>query len=34
VVVNVKHPPSVMIWGCFCGIGRRGSLYLLPLETQ
>jgi len=33
VVVNVKHPPSVMIWGCFCGIGGRGSLYLLPPKT-
>jgi transposase len=30
VVVNVNHPPSVMIWGCFCGIGGRGSLYFLP----
>lgn len=30
VVVNVKHPPSVMFWGCFCGIGGRGSLYELP----
>jgi hypothetical protein len=33
VVVNVKHPPSVMIWGCFCCIGGRGSLYLLPPKT-
>jgi transposase len=30
VTVNVKHPPSVMIWGCFCGVGGRGSLYFLP----
>jgi transposase len=30
VVVNVKHSASVMVWGCFCGNGGRGSLYFLP----
>ncbi len=30
VVVNVKHSASVMVWGCFSGIGGRGSLYFLP----
>jgi hypothetical protein len=30
VVVNVKHSDSVMVWGCFSGIGGRGSLYFLP----
>jgi transposase len=27
---NVKHPASVMVWGCFSGLGGRGSLYFLP----
>lgn len=25
----VKHPPSIMVWGCFSGHGR-GGLYFLP----
>ena len=29
-VKTVKHPPSVMVWGCFSGKGGRGSLYFLP----
>ncbi len=34
-VVNVKHSASVMVWGCFCGKGGRGSLYfLLPKATM
>ena len=28
-VKTVKHPPSVMIWGCFSFKGR-GTLYFLP----
>jgi hypothetical protein len=32
-VVNVKHSASVMVWGCFSGIGGRGSLYFLPPKT-
>jgi hypothetical protein len=27
---NVKHPASIMVWGCFSGKGGRGSLYFLP----
>jgi transposase len=27
---SVKHPASVMVWGCFSGQGGRGSLYFLP----
>jgi len=27
-----KHPPSVMVWGCFCNFGR-GSLNLLRKNT-
>ena len=26
---TVKHPPSVMVWGCFSSQGR-GGLYFLP----
>lgn len=29
-VKTMKHPASVMIWGCFSGRGGRGSLYFLP----
>ena len=29
-VKTVKHPASVMIWGCFSGRGGRGSLFFLP----
>lgn len=28
-VKTVKHPPSVMVWGCFSSYGR-GNLYFLP----
>lgn len=31
-VSTVKHPPSVMVWGCFSYKGR-GSLYFLPSNT-
>ena len=27
---TVKHPPSVMVWGCFSGLLGRGSLWFLP----
>jgi transposase len=33
VVVNVKHSASVMVWGCFSGIGGCGSLFFLPPKT-
>ena len=29
VQATVKHPPSVMVWGCFSSQGR-GGLYFLP----
>ena len=29
-VKTVKHPESVMVWGCFSGIKGRGGLYFLP----
>ncbi len=29
VVVNVEHSASIIVWGCFAGIGSRGSLYFL-----
>jgi transposase len=29
-VKTVKHPESVMAWGCFAGSGRRGGIYFLP----
>jgi hypothetical protein len=29
-VSTVKHPPSVMVWGCFSGRKGKGSLYFLP----
>jgi transposase len=32
-IKNVKHPASVMVWGCFSGQGGRGSLYFLPPKT-
>jgi transposase len=28
--VTVKHPDSVMVWGCFSGAVGRGGLYFLP----
>ena len=31
-VKKMKHPASVMIWGCFSGKGGQGSLYFLPLN--
>jgi hypothetical protein len=30
VVTNVKHFPSVMVWGCFSVRKGRGSLFFLP----
>ncbi len=30
VVTNVKHSPSVMVWGCFSARKGRGSLFFLP----
>ncbi len=30
VVTNVKHSPSVMVWGCFSGKKGRGSLFFRP----
>jgi hypothetical protein len=28
---TVKHPASVMVWGCFsANLGRGGSIYFLP----
>ena len=32
-VKTVKHPPQVMVWGCFSGTAGRGSLYFLPAGT-
>lgn len=32
-VKTVKHPDSVMVWGCFSGSGGRGGLYFLPKNT-
>jgi transposase len=29
-VKTVKHPDSVMVWGCFSGTLGRGGLYFLP----
>jgi hypothetical protein len=29
-VKTVKHPDSVMVWGCFAGNGGRGGIYFLP----
>ena len=29
-VKTVKHPESVMVWGCFSGEKGRGGLYFLP----
>ena len=31
-IKTMKHPPSVMVWGCFSNMGR-GSLYFLPKNT-
>lgn len=28
--LSVKHPDSVMIWGCFSGNGGRGGMYPMP----
>ena len=33
VITNVKHSPSVMVWGCFSSKKGRGSLYFLPQKT-
>jgi transposase len=32
-VKTVKHPASVMFWGCFSGTGGRGGIYPLPQNT-
>ncbi len=32
-VKTVKHPISVMVWGCFSGSGGHGGLYFLPKNT-
>jgi transposase len=32
-VKTVKHPDSVMIWGCFSGSVGRGGLFFLPKNT-
>lgn len=32
-IKTVKHPDSVMVWGCFTGNVGRGGLYFLP-KTQ
>jgi hypothetical protein len=32
-VKTVKHPTSVMVWGCFSGAGGRGGLFFLPKNT-
>lgn len=29
-IKTVKHPDSVMVWGCFSGAKGRGGLYFLP----
>ena len=30
---TVKHPASVMVWGCFSGTVGRGGIYFLPPKT-
>ena len=30
---TVKHPPGVMIWGCFSGKMGRGGLFFMPKNT-
>jgi hypothetical protein len=30
IATNVKHSPSVMVWGCFSARKGRGSLFFLP----
>jgi hypothetical protein len=32
-VKTVKHPDSVMVWGCFSGAVGRGGLYFLPKKS-
>ena len=32
-IKTVKHPASVMVWGCFSGNKGRGALYFLPQNT-
>ena len=29
-VKTVKHPDSIMVWGCFSGERGRGGIYFLP----
>lgn len=31
---TVKHPVSVMVWGCFSGLRGRGGLFFLPKNTM
>ena len=33
-VPTVKHPQSVMVWGCFSGVKGRGGLYFLPQNKK
>ncbi len=32
-IKTVKHPDSVMVWGCFSGSVGHGGLYFLPKNT-
>jgi hypothetical protein len=32
-VKTVKHPASMMVWGCFTGAGGHGGLFFLPKNT-
>jgi len=32
-VKTVKHPDSVMVWGCFSAVGGHGGLFFLPRNT-
>jgi hypothetical protein len=32
-VKTMKHPDSVMVWGCFSSFVGRGGLYFLPKNT-
>ena len=33
ITPTVKHPESVMVWGCFSGVGGRGGLFFLPKKV-
>jgi hypothetical protein len=32
-IKTVKHPNSVMVWGCFSGTLGHGGLYFLPINV-